>query len=107
MSSLLLFGLGSGLSGRRWRLRLPVRILSVQSNGPLARAAVAAVQFAARKSCEGLDIWNVDRTGRCVGSTRACYSQKILSLSYKGQRECALCAKSWSFRQWPLSDEFD
>ncbi|GBP42190.1 hypothetical protein EVAR_25816_1 [Eumeta japonica] len=30
MSSLLLFGLGSGLSGRRWRLRLPVRILSVQ-----------------------------------------------------------------------------
>ncbi|GBP46371.1 Mariner Mos1 transposase [Eumeta japonica] len=32
MSSLLLFGLGSGLSGRRWRLRLPVRILSVQRN---------------------------------------------------------------------------
>ncbi|GBP96138.1 hypothetical protein EVAR_90068_1 [Eumeta japonica] len=31
MSSLLLFGLGSGLSGRRWQLRLPVRILSVQS----------------------------------------------------------------------------
>ncbi|GBP18799.1 hypothetical protein EVAR_93227_1 [Eumeta japonica] len=31
MSSLLLFGLGSGLSGRRWRLRLPVRIVSVQT----------------------------------------------------------------------------
>ncbi|GBP71152.1 hypothetical protein EVAR_37247_1 [Eumeta japonica] len=34
MSSLLPFGLGSGLSGRRWRLRLPVRILSVQTRGP-------------------------------------------------------------------------
>ncbi|GBP10302.1 hypothetical protein EVAR_5624_1 [Eumeta japonica] len=37
MSSLLLFGLGSGLSGRRWRLRLPVRILSVQISMILLR----------------------------------------------------------------------
>ncbi|GBP43219.1 hypothetical protein EVAR_39276_1 [Eumeta japonica] len=38
MSSLLLFGLGSGLSGRRWRLRLPVRILSVQVGADGRRA---------------------------------------------------------------------
>ncbi|GBP53968.1 hypothetical protein EVAR_36851_1 [Eumeta japonica] len=86
MSSLLLFGLGSGLSGRRWRLRLPVRILSVQA-GPRGAAAITHVK------CQEAD----GAAGR-RGAARAQYHQraanKPLRRIYIGP--CARCSSSFT-----------
>ncbi|GBP56114.1 hypothetical protein EVAR_26085_1 [Eumeta japonica] len=65
MSSLLLFGLGSGLSGRRWRLRLPVRILSVQlykaAAAPLAHNFLALTSPDSNSPSGGENKWESNR----------------------------------------------